>query len=56
MSLTALPPSPPPLLESAPLGHFLFFGLPAMSGTLPAELKFGENPVKVCHDLFTLNI
>ena len=55
MSLTALPP-PPPFLESAPLGHFLFFGLPAMSGTLPAELKFGENPVKVFHDLFTLNI
>ena len=36
MSLTPLPPSP--LLEK-----YIFFALPSMNGSLPAELKFREN-------------
>ena len=42
MSLTPLPPLPPPphLLEK-----YIFFALPSMNGPLPAELKFRENTV-----------
>ena len=40
MSFTVLPPPQ----ESV----HIFFALPAMNGPLPAELKFRENPDKVC--------
>ena len=45
MSLTSLPPSPPPN-PTFPLGKCTsgaFFALLAMNGLLPAELKFKEN-------------
>ena len=35
-------PPPPPLLEK-----YIFFALPSMNGSLPAELKFRENTVKM---------
>ena len=38
MSLTALPPPP----RKVRLWH-IFFALPAMNGSLPAEQKFREN-------------
>ena len=40
MSLTPLPPSPPP---GKCISGAYFFALPAMNGPLPAEIKFREN-------------
>ena len=43
MSLTPLPPLPPPPL----LEKYIFFALPSINGPLPAELKFRENTAVV---------
>ena len=49
MSITPLPPSPLPLpfLRKVCAGTFL--ALPAMSGPLPAELKFRENAASIVY-------
>ena len=51
MSLTPLPPSPtpspPPPQRKVHLWG-IYFALPAMTGPLPAGLKFKENTAKQC--------
>ena len=41
-----VPPSTAPL-PPPPENSVYFFSLPSMNGPLPAELKFGENPVNI---------
>ena len=47
-----VPPSTPPPPSPPPEKSVYLLALPSMNGPLPAELKFGENPVlrtKVLH-------